>query len=82
MNKDCAATGNGLVDLSGKVAIITGGGRGQGAAEARLFASLGAVITDILNPRSGVSHGYASVQRHPGVYRRFTGDWGRYGAVL
>jgi 3alpha(or 20beta)-hydroxysteroid dehydrogenase len=41
---------NGLVDLSGKVAIITGGGRGQGAAEARLFASLGArvVVTDIL----------------------------------
>jgi 3alpha(or 20beta)-hydroxysteroid dehydrogenase len=42
--------GNGLVDLSGKVAIITGGGRGQGEAEARLFASLGArvVITDVL----------------------------------
>lgn len=41
---------NELADLSGKVAIITGGGRGQGAAEARLFASLGAqvVITDIL----------------------------------
>jgi 3alpha(or 20beta)-hydroxysteroid dehydrogenase len=41
---------NGLVDLSGKVAIVTGGGRGQGAAEARLFASLGArvVVTDIL----------------------------------
>ncbi|OBA84402.1 3-alpha-hydroxysteroid dehydrogenase [Mycobacterium sp. 1164966.3] len=39
-----------LADLSGKVAIITGGSRGQGAAEARLFASLGAhvVVTDIL----------------------------------
>lgn len=39
-----------LVDLSGKVAIITGAARGQGAAEARLFASLGArvVVTDIL----------------------------------
>ena len=41
---------DGLADLSGKVAIITGGARGQGAAEARLFASLGArvVVTDIL----------------------------------
>lgn len=37
-------------DLSGKVAIITGAARGQGAAEARLFAALGAnvVLTDVL----------------------------------
>ncbi|HZQ32710.1 MAG TPA: glucose 1-dehydrogenase [Mycobacterium sp.] len=39
-----------LADLSGKVALITGAARGQGAAEARLFASLGArvVLTDVL----------------------------------
>jgi len=38
-------------DLTGKVAIITGAARGQGAAEARLFASLGAqvVLTDVLS---------------------------------
>jgi 3alpha(or 20beta)-hydroxysteroid dehydrogenase len=37
--------------LVGKVAIITGAARGQGAAEARLFASEGArvVITDVLD---------------------------------
>ena len=37
-------------DLTGKVAIITGAARGQGAAEARLFAELGAkvVMTDVL----------------------------------
>lgn len=36
--------------LAGKVAIITGGARGQGEAEARLFAAQGAqvVITDVL----------------------------------
>jgi len=40
----------GEVRLAGKVAIITGGARGQGEAEARLFASHGAqvVVTDVL----------------------------------
>ncbi len=39
-----------LMDLTGKVAIVTGAARGQGEAEARLFASLGAkvVVTDVL----------------------------------
>ena len=37
--------------LDGKTAIITGGARGQGAAEAELFAAAGAqvVITDVLD---------------------------------
>ncbi|MEV0293618.1 glucose 1-dehydrogenase [Nocardia sp. NPDC050710] len=39
-----------MTDLNGKVALITGAARGQGAAEARLFAKLGArvVLTDVL----------------------------------
>ncbi|OPC82975.1 3-alpha-hydroxysteroid dehydrogenase [Embleya scabrispora] len=39
-----------MADLTGKVAIVTGAARGQGAAEARLFVASGAsvVLTDLL----------------------------------
>jgi len=38
--------------LKGKVILISGGARGQGAAEARLFAAEGArvIIGDVLEP--------------------------------
>lgn len=41
----------GVGQLAGKVALVTGAARGQGAAEARLFAAEGArvVITDVLD---------------------------------
>ncbi len=40
-----------MTDLKGKVAIITGGARGQGAVEGRLFMEAGAtvVLTDVLD---------------------------------
>ncbi|MQW78027.1 SDR family oxidoreductase [Nocardioides sp. dk4132] len=44
-----------LIDLTGKVALVTGAARGQGAAEAELFVDLGAtvVLTDVLAEEVG-----------------------------
>ncbi|MCU1393110.1 MAG: Short-chain dehydrogenase/reductase [Ilumatobacteraceae bacterium] len=70
--------------LDGKVAIITGGSRGQGAAEARLFVTEGArvVIADVLDELGeavAAELGEAAVFQHTDVSSE--ADWERVIAV-
>ena len=60
--------------LEGKVAIITGGARGQGATEARMFAQEGAkvVIGDVLDDQ-GMQGGGGNPR--VGAARRFICIW-------
>ena len=64
--------------LDGKVAVITGSARGQGAAEARLFASEGArvVVADVLDEegaQTAAEIGDAAIFVHHDVSEE--GDW-------
>jgi len=51
--------------LKEKIALISGGARGQGAAEARLFVGEGAkvVIGDVLDPKRGMAQSGGAVDQ-------------------
>jgi 3alpha(or 20beta)-hydroxysteroid dehydrogenase len=58
--------GNVMGELDGRVALVTGGARGQGAAEARLFAEQGAtvVVTDVLDEAGERTAGELGAEYH------------------
>ena len=69
--------------LKGKVALISGGARGMGASEARLFAREGArvVIGDILDAEGRAVEAEIKAQGHDALYAHLDvtdeGDWDR-----
>ena len=60
------AKGDTMGELDGRVALVTGGARGQGAAEARLFSEAGAtvVITDVLDEQGERTAGELGCDYH------------------
>jgi 3alpha(or 20beta)-hydroxysteroid dehydrogenase len=80
--------------LDGKVAIITGGARGQGASEARLFTNEGATvyITDVLVDDGAktaadigctfIEHDVTQPDNWKQVIDRVTGDRGRVDVLI
>ncbi len=63
--------------LAGKVAIITGAARGQGAAEAKLFVEHGAkvVLGDVLDEGKAVAEGLGDAARFVPMDIRREEDW-------
>ncbi|WP_455354351.1 glucose 1-dehydrogenase [Streptomyces sp. SYSU K217416] len=71
-----------MITLDGKVVVITGAGRGQGAAEARLFAEAGArvVVTDV---REDEGRGVAKSLGEQGLFvRHDVGERSDWDAVV
>ena len=68
--------------VSGKVAIVTGAARGQGAVEARLLASEGAevVLTDVLDEEGEATA--AAIGEHASYLHHDVSDEGQWAAVV
>ena len=60
--------------VSGKVVLITGGGRGIGAATAMIFASAGAKVAVLARTKSEVEDTVREIEKSGGVARGFVAD--------
>jgi NAD(P)-dependent dehydrogenase (short-subunit alcohol dehydrogenase family) len=62
------------IDLSGQVAVVTGGGRGLGRAYAKALASAGAAVAVVARSVDQVEAVVADIERDGGVARAFPAD--------
>lgn len=69
-------------DLTGRAGIVTGAGKGIGAAVAVKLAGLGAKVVACARTQSDIDEVVAAIEGHRGTATAFAGDVRRYGDMV